>query len=304
MDYAGGLSPVHVRLTPLFEASWSYDEFHRLMPFGPDGEGQALAQSTTGRISGEALSGTFQMMQYPRWRVDGALLPDVHSLVTTDAGEHVIVRAGGLGLQISGRLGDRAVFHWARFWTEAPRLSLLNTTLAFGAGEFVDADGEARLRYFAASPATDRCEPPAGAPALELLGTARWEYPLYESVRPFGDTEGIGFAVSTGSVVDGPLAGSWRGWHYPSYRRDGLYQIDAHVEIHGEAGTILNRHGGLATRPAQPEEGLLYEIVQYATFATELPELAFINDMLALGAGFVHAPGVVTLSYYGLSAPQ
>jgi hypothetical protein len=298
------MQPIPVRFTPLFEARWSYDEFVRLMPFGPEGEGQAYAYSTAGRVSGGELSGTFEMMQYPRWRVDGILLPDAHSLIRTNAGAQVIVRAAGLGLRVPGRPEDRTIVHWARFWTAAPALAWLNATVAFGVGTFVDAEGEARIRYFATAPAAEHAGPPPGAPALELLGTARWEYPEYESLRPFGDSEGAGFATSVGSVEGGTLAGSWRGWHYPAYQRDGLYQIDAHVEIRAAAGIILNRHGGLATQPSQPSEGVLYDVLQHATFVTEVPELAYLNHTLALGVGVVRAPGVVTLSYYGLSAPR
>lgn len=299
------MQPVPARFTPLFEARWSYDEFVRLMPFGPEGEGQAYAYSTAGRVSGGELSGTFEMMQYPRWRVDGMLLPDAHGLIRTDAGEQVIVHAGGLGLLVPEQPGNRTVIHWARFWTAAPALAWLNATVAFGVGTFVDAEGEARIPYFAAAPAAEPAGSPPGAPALDLLGTARWEYLEYEAVRPFGDNEGVGFATSVGSVDGEPLAGAWRGWHYPTYLRDGLHQIDAHVEIRGAAGIILNRHGGLATRPAQPaDEGMLYNVVQHATFVTELPALAYLNNTLAVGVGFVHAPGVVTLSYYDLAAPR
>jgi len=290
---------VPARLTPLFEARWSYAEFVRLMPFGAASEGQAYAYDTSARVAGEALTGSLRLTQYPRIRADEVLLPDAHGLIQTDAGEQVITRAAGYVLPVMDEPGRWTIMHWMRFRTAAEELAWLNATLAFGVGAMVD--DVARVRYFAAAPAAEPADLPAGAPALELLGAARWEYPEYEAVRLFGDTEGVGFAASVGSVEGGLLAGAWRGWHYPTYLRNGLYQIDAHVEIQSAQGIILNRHGGLATQPARPADGLLYDVVQHAIFITEIPELAHLNRTLALGTGFVHSPGVVTLSYYGLS---
>jgi len=293
--------PVLARLTPLFEACWSYDEFTRLMPWGASSEGQAIAYSTTGRVTGDSLSGSLRLSQYPRWRVDGTLLPDVHGIIETDASEQVAIRAGGYGFQVQDAPEDRIVLHWMRFWSGTPALAGLNATLAFGAGRFTNTDGLARLRYFSAAPATEPFEPPAGAPGLELLGTVNWSYPEYASVHPFGDDEGVGYATSTGRVDGGPLAGTWRGWHYPTYLRNGLYQLDAHAEIRTSEGVILNRHGGLATRSSQLYADLLHDVVQHGTFISEIPALASLNDTLAVGVGFVRGPGRVTLSYYGLS---
>lgn len=300
-EHSSDIHPVPARLTPLFEACWSYDEFTRLMPWGESSEGQAFAYSTTGRVTGESLTGSLCLSQYPRWRTDGTLLPDVHGMIETDADEQVAIRAGGYGFQVQDAPEDRIVLHWMRFWSGAPALSWLNATLAFGTGRFTNADELARVRYFSVAPATEPSEPPAGAPGLELLGTVDWSYPEYASVHPFGDGEGVGYAISTGCVGGGPLAGTWRGWHYPTYLRNGRYQIDAHAEIRTSEGVILNRHGGLATRSSQASADLLHDVVQYATFITEIPALVSLNDALALGVGFVRGPGRVTLSYYGLS---
>lgn len=295
------LCPVPVRLTALCEAQWSYDEFVRLMPLGPESEGQAYAYATTGRVTGAALNGTLQLTQYPRVRADDVLLADMHGLVRTERGEQVVVRAAGFGLHVPDAPGQRRITHWMRFSTDAPELAWLNATVAFGVGRF-GADEVARFRYFTAVPGETGGEESGDASELELLGTARWEYPEYASVRPFGDREGTGYATSSGTVEGGPLAGDWRGWHYPSYLRDGLYQIDAHIEIRTDAGIVLMRHGGLATRPADLPEGVLYEIVQHAGFVTEIPALAHLNQTLAIGVGVVHDPGIVTVSYYALPA--
>lgn len=296
---AGVGEAIPARLRALFDAQWSYDEFVRLTPLGPESEGQAYAYSTTGQVAGDALSGSLELAQYPRVRTDDVLLPDMHGLVQTERGEKVVVRAAGFGLRVTDAPGQRRISHWMRFWTDAPELAWLNSTLAFGVGRF-GADEIARFRYFAATPGEEDAEGAGDAPELELLGTARWEYPVYEAVRPFGDREGVGFATSVGTVGGGPLAGAWRGWHYPSYLRDGLYQIDAHVEIRTEAGVVLMRHGGLATKPPHLPEGMLYEVVQHAGFVTEIPGLAYLNQTLAIGVGVVHDPGIVTVSYYGL----
>jgi hypothetical protein len=40
--------------------------------------------------------------------------------------------------------------------------------------------------------------------------------------------------------------------------------------------------------------------MQYATFTTEAARLAELNRTLAIGVGYVHEPGVVRLSYYGM----
>jgi hypothetical protein len=271
------------------------------MPFGDSSEGQAYAYSTTGRVSGDTLSGSLRLSQLPRWRVDGMLLPDLHGMIESETGEKVAVRAGGYGLRVADAPEDRTVLHWMRFSSAAPAISWLNATVAFGIGRFTDADGMARLRYFAITPAAEPTVLPAEGPVLTLLGTAQWSYPEYDSVHPFGDREGVGYGTSTGCVGGGPLAGTWRGWHYPTYLRDGLYQIDAHAEMRTAAGIVLNRHGGLATQPARPSDDVLYDIVQHATFVTEIPELAHLNDTLALGVGHVAAPGQVTVSYYGLA---
>ena len=67
--------PVPIRFTPLFEARWSYEEFIRVMPFGADSEGQAYAYSKPSRVDGERLSGSYRLVQFPRVRADGVLLP-------------------------------------------------------------------------------------------------------------------------------------------------------------------------------------------------------------------------------------
>jgi hypothetical protein len=273
-----------------------------LMPFGPTSEGQAFGYSQSARIEGDRLSGAYRMVQYPRWRADDIYLPDAHGMIKTNAGDEVVTHAAGYAAAVPGAPGQRAISHWMRFWTGSPELAWLNGTLACGVGSMVD--DVARVRYFALAPALETSDAPAGAPCLELLGTARWEYPEHESVRTFGDEEGAGFGSSTGEVEGGILEGRWRGWHYPTYLRDGLYQSDAHIEILAAGGLILSRHAGLATAPAPPAGDLMYDVVQQATFLTEAPELAKLNQTLAVGVGFVRSPGSVKVSYYGLSRPE
>ena len=291
---------IPVRLTPLFEAHWSYVEFTKLMPFGPGSEGQAFAVSGESRVDGERLSGSYRMVQYPRWRADGIYLADAHGFIETDRGRKVIIKAAGYVVPVPDATDRWAITHWMRFWTSAPDLTWLNETVAVGVGSMVS--GEAHVRYFAAAPTTEPTDLVEGAPKLRLLGMAHWEYPEYEAIRVFGDKEGVGFAGSTGRVEGGPLEGVWRGWHYPTYLRNGLYELDAHAAIDGPRGLILNRHAGLAIRPADPSGDVIYDIVQHATFVTEAPELAALNRTLALGVGYVHDPGLVHLSYYAVSS--
>ena len=293
--------PVHVRLTSLFEARWSYADFVKVMPFGPDSEGQAFAYGPVCRVEGERLSGSYRIVQYPRWRADGLYLPDVHGMIKTDSGEQVAVRGAGYGIPVSGAEGQLTISHWMRFWSDSPALDWLNWTVAFGIGSFVD--DEARVNYFAAVPVAEAGNAPPDMPSLELLGTAQWEYPEDEFVRTFGDDEGVGFATSTGSVEGGLLAGRWRGWHYPTHLRNGLHQLDAHAEISTPGGRILSRHGGLETAPSQPSVDLMRDVVQHATFLTESTTLAKLNRTLAIGVGFVRSHRVVKISYYGLSGP-
>lgn len=294
-------APIPIRFRPLFEASWEYERFTRLMPFGPDGEGQAYGYTTSGgcRVAGEVLSGSLRLVQFPRWRSDGLYLPDAHGLVETDDGEQVMVRPAGFGIHDADGSGNLTVSHRLRMSTAAPRLRWLNDVVAFGVGAMVG--DRARVRYFAAGPAPGAAPIPADAPNIELLGTATWEYPRYDAVRPEGDPEGVGLAESAGRVTGGPLAGGWRGWHYPSYHRSGRYEIDAHAEITRPDGIVLSRHAGLGTKPDEMAPGLLYHVTQYATFATEVPGLARLNRVLAAGVGVVRSPGIVTISYYGLS---
>jgi hypothetical protein len=297
---AAQLQPVPVRFTPLFEARWSYQEFIRVMPFGPSSEGQAMAYSGPARVEGERLSGAYRLTQFPRARVDGVLLPDAHGIIRTETGRVVMTRAAGFGVPDPSVTDRRIVTHWMRFWSAVPELAWLNATMAYGVGSF--EQGEASVRYFGMAPAREPAEPPEGAPALEFLGTARWEYTDHETVRPFGDDEGVGYAVSTGDVDGGSIRGTWRGWHYPTYLRDGLTLVDGHAEIERPGAVILNRHGGLATPPEQPSNELIYDVAHHATFFTEAPELERLNRTLALGVGYVHASGLVTLSYYVPSA--
>lgn len=299
---AAQLQRVPVRFTPLFEARWSYQEFIRVMPFGPSSEGQAMAYSGPARVEGGRLSGSYRLTQFPRARVDGVLLPDAHGVVHTETGRVVMTRAAGFALPDPSAPGRRIITHWMRLWSAAPELAWLNATLAYGVGSF--EDDQASVRYFAIAPAREPAEPPEGAPALELLGTARWEYTDDETVPPFGDQEGVGYAVSTGVVDGGPLHGTWRGWHYPTYLRDGLSQIDGHAEIARPGALIVGRHGGLATPPSRPSDGLISEVAHHATFLTEAPGLERLNRTLALGVGYVHEPGLVTLSYYVPSDPR
>ncbi len=288
--------PVQVRFTPLFEAHWSYENFVRLMPFGPDSEGQAYAYAKPSQVIGERLSGSYRAVQFPRWRADGLYVPDAHGLIETKSGDQVATKTGGYVIPVIGKSAKWAITHWMRFWTGAAELAWLNSTVAFGVGSMID--DEAVVRYFAAAPTTDVADSPAYELPCELLGTARWEYPEYESVRTFGDKEGVGFASSRGDVQGGVLAGKWRGWHYPTYLRNNLYQLDAHVEITGPEGVIVNRHAGLCTAPAMPGGDLIYDAVQYATFVAEAPDLAQLNSALAVGVGFVRSPGLVRCSYY------
>ncbi|MDQ6877357.1 MAG: DUF3237 domain-containing protein [Candidatus Dormibacteraeota bacterium] len=290
---------ISVRLTPLFEARWSYEAFTRVMPFGPDSEGQGFAFSNQGRVDGERLSGSYRTIQYPRWRADGVYLPDAHGIVDTDVGAKVITHAAGYVIPWANGKDRWTITHWMRFWTGAADLAWLNATVAVGIGSM--DGGHARVSYFAAAPTTGPTDVLEGAPQLNVLGTARWEYPVYEAVRLFGDKEGVGIASSTGEVRGGLLEGKWRGWHYPTYLRDGLYLLDAHVEIEGPNGVVLNRHAGLATRPAQASGDVIYDLAQHATFVTEAPTLATLNRTLALGVGYVHDPGLVHLSYYAVT---
>jgi hypothetical protein len=197
-------TPMPIRFTPLFEATWAYEEFKRVAPLGPDSDAQAYAFSKKEacRIEGEQLSGSYRIVQFPRWRSDGLYLPDAHGLIETDDGGQVMIKAGGFVVPVKDVKGTWTISHWMRFWTTAPELAWLTQVVAFGVGSLVD--DLARVRYFGADPAAEPVPAPAGAPSAELLGTARWEYPEYEAVRLFGDREGVGFASSVGEVKDGP----------------------------------------------------------------------------------------------------
>jgi hypothetical protein len=292
---------VFVDFQPLFEARWSYDEFVKMMPLGPGTEGQAFAYATSGRVDGERLAGVYRVVQSPRWRADGLYLPDAHGLIQTDPGEQVATRAGGYVVPVQGASDQWTIAHWMRFWTGAPELDWLNSTLAFGTGTMVE--GEARVRYFIASPSAAATLAP-GAPGLEFLGTATWRYPELEVVRPFGDQEGVGFNSSTGEVFGGVLAGGWRGWHYPTYQRTGLYQIDAHAELSTAGGRVLMRHAGLGVPHSPPGDPVSYDVVQNATLLTEAPGLKNLNETLVVGVGHMASREKIVVSYYGLSSNQ
>src|SRR5439155_82209 len=105
---------VGIRIARLFEATWSYQEFVDVRPFGPELEGQAYAYSTRGgRVSGERLSGDYSLVQYPRRRSDDVLLPDAHGMVRASRDQIVMTRFGGFGVPAGP--GRRAITHWMRF---------------------------------------------------------------------------------------------------------------------------------------------------------------------------------------------
>src|SRR5437899_86582 len=91
-------APMPIKFTRLFLATWSYQEFIRLAPFGEGKEGQAFAFTKPEgcAVEGDVLSGTLRLVQFPRWRSDGVYLPDAHGLIETSEGEQVMIRVAGL----------------------------------------------------------------------------------------------------------------------------------------------------------------------------------------------------------------
>ncbi len=295
--------PITMALSPLFVARWSYRELERVMPFGPGSEGQAYGYSSPAHVRGERVAGGLRLFQYPRWRVDQALLPDFHGVIRTESNERIVVRGAGFGLHVPEAPGRRRIAHWLHFSTDAPGFAWLNTTIACGVGTF--ADEVANVSYFAVAPGprpSSAGSPSAGEPAFDLLGTATWTPSEDETVHQYGDDEGVGLATSAGRIAGGPLDGAWRGWLYPTFRRDGTCQIDGHAEVRAGDGVVLIRQGGLET-PREGSADIACDVVEHATFVTEHPQLESLNRTLAFGVGFAHPSGSRIVTYYGLAGP-
>ncbi len=65
-----------------------YGKFVLLRPYGTE-EGAGYGEGD-GTISGERLRGTARWVNHPRRRSDAAMLPDVHGVIRTDDGAHIL----------------------------------------------------------------------------------------------------------------------------------------------------------------------------------------------------------------------
>jgi hypothetical protein len=111
---------------------YARSSWHR--PYGDrGGQGEGLGFGTgSGRVSGE-IEGAIEWANFPRRRQDGVWTPNLRGVVTTDAGDAILVSLHGQSVQMTG--GDsRAILARVELTTEAPAYRWLNTCFVVGEG--------------------------------------------------------------------------------------------------------------------------------------------------------------------------
>ena len=129
-----------MRLDPLFDAVWTYDDMQSLEP-SRDREGLLFGQGTgilRGRLSGRAT-----WANNPRLR-GGFAYPDARGAIQAEPEGLVLFSLTGVSSLTDGR-----GIHVMRFTTDHEQLLWLNTTLAVGEGSIDPEAGVLHMRYYA-----------------------------------------------------------------------------------------------------------------------------------------------------------
>jgi len=131
-----------VRLEPFGRISLRYDlgSWHRPYGHGDEGsEGLGFGQGR-GTIAGE-LSGQVAWANYPHRREDGVWTPNLRGVVTTDAGDEVLISIHGQSVEERPPARRRAIIARIELTTDAEPLRWLNTCFLVGEGE-IDEERE------------------------------------------------------------------------------------------------------------------------------------------------------------------
>ena len=139
-----------MELTPLCSLALRYDgPFHLARPYG--GESGLGWGSGDGTVSGVRLAGRMLWSNHPSRRGDGAMLPRVRGVITTETEAEVF-------LELSGRTvfddagGRQLVF--ATFESEDPAYAWLNSVICVGEGRIDPGTLEARIEISVCEPLT------------------------------------------------------------------------------------------------------------------------------------------------------
>jgi hypothetical protein len=139
-----------MELTPLCSLALRYDgPFHLARPYG--GESGLGWGSGDGTVRGERLAGRIRWSNHPSRRGDGAMLPNVRGVISTESEAEVF-------LELSGRTvfddagGRQLVF--ATFESEDPAHAWLNAVICVGEGRIDPGTLEARIEISVCEPST------------------------------------------------------------------------------------------------------------------------------------------------------
>ena len=141
-----------MRLEPLSDFRWSYDEVGRVgadgfalaRPYGSDegigyGEGRGTA---TGRIEGAAV-----WSNYPRRRTDGRMLPNVRGLITTQDGALIVFEFRGRTIFEGDAPGRQNLVGW--FESDHESYRWLNDLVCIAEGQISAAGPDMVINVYA-----------------------------------------------------------------------------------------------------------------------------------------------------------
>lgn len=128
-----------MRLEPLCQLTLRYKtgSWHR--PYDRAEEGLGFGQGE-GEVVGE-IEGTLAWANYPRRREDGVWTPNLRGVITTRAGDEILVAIHGQSVEESASGHRRAILARIELTTEVEPYRWLNTCFLIGEGE-IDEERE------------------------------------------------------------------------------------------------------------------------------------------------------------------
>ena len=139
-----------MELTPLCSLALRYDgPFHLARPYG--GESGLGWGSGDGTVTAARLAGRMLWSNHPTRRGDGAMLPSVRGVITTETDAEVFVELSGRTV-FDDAGGRQLVF--ATFESEDPAYAWLNSVICVGEGRIDPGTLQARIEISACQPET------------------------------------------------------------------------------------------------------------------------------------------------------
>jgi hypothetical protein len=126
---AGNLASVI--LEPVCSVDLRYEgDFHLVRPYGNEsGTGWGRGDGT---VTGQKVSGRYELSNHPRRRGDGSMLPNIRGVVTTIDGAEVMLELAGRTRFDENGVGHQSLF--ALFEAEHPSYTWLNDLICVGEG--------------------------------------------------------------------------------------------------------------------------------------------------------------------------